>query len=43
MDPASGLCEGCWRTIDEIVRWSRMTDADKRMVWSEIERRRASA
>jgi len=40
MNPDSGLCEGCWRTIDEIVQWGQLSDADKRAVWREIERRR---
>ncbi|MDB5732140.1 MAG: hypothetical protein JWQ03_2035 [Variovorax sp.] len=39
MNAASGLCEGCWRTIDEIAGWSRMDDAGKRAVWRHIERR----
>lgn len=42
MDPGSGLCEGCLRTIDEIIAWAELTDAAKRQVWAEIERRRAS-
>jgi uncharacterized protein len=40
MDPASGLCEGCQRTIDEIVRWSSAGEDYKRAVWMEIRRRR---
>lgn len=43
MDPASGYCEGCWRTIDEIVQWSTLSDTDKRTVWAAIERRRIAA
>lgn len=39
MVPATGLCEGCLRTIDEIVAWGRASDADKRAVWAEIRRR----
>ncbi len=42
MDAASGLCEGCLRTLDEIAAWSRMADADKRAVWAALERRRAA-
>ncbi|KQV51861.1 DUF1289 domain-containing protein [Massilia sp. Root335] len=41
MSPVSGLCEGCLRTIDEIVAWSRADDDYKRAVWSEIRRREA--
>jgi predicted Fe-S protein YdhL (DUF1289 family) len=39
MDAASGFCEGCLRTIEEIAAWSRMDNADKRRVWRAIELR----
>ena len=39
MNDATGLCEGCLRTIDEIAAWSRMSDVDKRSVWRAIELR----
>ena len=39
MDPASALCEGCLRTLDEIARWSGMSDAAKRVVWQDIGQR----
>ncbi|MBN3755821.1 DUF1289 domain-containing protein [Paraburkholderia sp. Tr-20389] len=41
MDKATGLCEGCLRTIDEIAKWSSFDDAAKRAVWDEIETRHA--
>jgi len=40
MDAATGWCEGCLRTIDEIVAWGGMADDDKRGVWRLIEQRR---
>ncbi|MDE1947114.1 MAG: DUF1289 domain-containing protein [Burkholderiales bacterium] len=40
MDPASGWCEGCLRTIDEIAAWSTLADEAKLAVWAELERRR---
>lgn len=43
MGEASGLCEGCWRTIDEIRAWSRLDDAGKRVVWARIAERLAEA
>ena len=43
MSEASGWCEGCFRTLDEIAQWSRLGDADKRSVWALIERRAALA
>lgn len=39
MDAASGLCQGCWRTLDEIAAWSAMTDGGKRAVWALIAQR----
>lgn len=42
MSPATGLCEGCWRTIDEIAAWSRMDDEEKRVVWARLEVRRGA-
>ena len=33
MDADTGLCSGCFRTLDEIVAWSRLTVAEKRDVW----------
>ena len=39
MDSASGLCKGCFRTIDELSAWSRASDASKLAVWAHIEQR----
>lgn len=39
MDEASGLCQGCRRTIAEIIAWSKASEADKRALWREIQRR----
>lgn len=40
MDPASGWCEGCLRTIDEITAWSRLSDDGKRAVLARLSERR---
>ena len=40
MSPATGLCEGCLRTIEEIAAWSTLDDAAKEQVWDAIEQRR---
>lgn len=42
MDPGTGLCEGCARTIDEIAAWSRLDDAARRAVLSMLPARRAA-
>ena len=41
MDPASGWCVGCRRSLDEIAAWSRMDDAQKRAVWALLPARQA--
>jgi hypothetical protein len=40
MDTATGWCEGCQRTLQEIAVWSGMADADKRAVWQALPARR---
>jgi predicted Fe-S protein YdhL (DUF1289 family) len=39
MDPDVGLCQGCLRTLDEIVQWGNSDDAFKVDVWSDIANR----
>ncbi len=34
LNDATGLCEGCFRTIQEIARWSNLTEAGRRAVVS---------
>jgi len=43
MNVDTGLCEGCFRTIDEIAQWSTATEEFKRTAWLEIKRRQARA
>lgn len=40
MDEASGLCAGCFRTLDEIARWSRLSDSERRAVLAALPARR---
>lgn len=40
LDSGTGLCQGCWRTRDEIARWSRMDDDERRSVLAALPRRR---
>lgn len=40
MDAASGWCEGCLRTIDEIAAWSALDDMRKRAIWKLLPQRR---
>ncbi len=39
MDAATGLCEGCLRTLDEIAAWGGLDDDRRRGVWRLIEQR----
>jgi len=41
MDAASGWCEGCLRTLDEIAVWADLPDAARLLVWHHIGQRRA--
>lgn len=42
MNEATGLCEGCLRTLDEIACWSLLDDAEKREVWRALALRRTA-
>jgi predicted Fe-S protein YdhL (DUF1289 family) len=43
MDEATGLCRGCYRTLDEIARWGTMSDGERSAVVAELPARRADA
>lgn len=43
MNPATGLCEGCHRTLDEIATWSAMSAEEKRAVLTQLPARSARA
>jgi predicted Fe-S protein YdhL (DUF1289 family) len=43
MSPSTELCEGCFRTLDEIALWGRMEEKSKREVWKLIAERIALA
>ncbi len=40
MNERSGLCEGCWRTLDEIIVWGKSDNANKRAILQQIELRK---
>lgn len=42
IDARTGLCQGCFRRLDEIARWSREDDAGKRGILEAVARRRAT-
>jgi predicted Fe-S protein YdhL (DUF1289 family) len=42
VDPESGLCLGCHRTVDEVARWTRYTDAERAAIMAGLPARRAA-
>ncbi len=40
METSTGLCRGCFRTIDEITAWSRSDDASRQQILVAIAKRR---
>jgi uncharacterized protein len=40
MDPVSGLCIGCGRTLAEIARWGAMPDEERRRIMATLPARR---
>ena len=43
MDEASGFCEGCNRTLDEIACWSGYTREEKLAVRAKLDARKRAA
>jgi uncharacterized protein len=43
IDPATRLCTGCLRSIDEITAWGRLTPAQRRAIMVTLPARRAAA
>jgi predicted Fe-S protein YdhL (DUF1289 family) len=44
LDSASGLCRGCWRTLQEIAKWGGMSATERRQVKAALaDRRRTQA
>jgi predicted Fe-S protein YdhL (DUF1289 family) len=39
LDPASGWCSGCLRTLDEITDWRDLSDNEKRYIWKQLPQR----
>lgn len=43
MDPATGWCEGCFRTLREIGSWARLSDAERDAAMRLLPARRKAA
>ena len=40
MDGASGLCLGCFRTLEEIATWTRKSDDERSIIMESLSGRR---
>jgi len=40
VDGESGLCLGCFRTLNEVARWSGFTDAERAAIMAALPSRR---
>ena len=36
LNTSTNICEGCGRTLDEIIEWTRMTDEEKQLVMNRL-------
>lgn len=43
MEPGSGLCRGCGRTVDEIGRWGAMSGSERRRIMALLPDRIAAS
>jgi len=39
IDPHSGLCTGCLRSLEEIAAWRTLSPAERRRVMAELPKR----
>lgn len=42
LHPIEKVCHGCFRTIDEIAKWAKFSDARREKVMAELPARRAA-
>ncbi len=41
VDPAEGICVGCFRTMDELGRWTKYSDAERDAILAALPEREA--
>ena len=41
VDGESGLCMGCYRRLNEVAGWARLTEAEREAIMAELPSRRA--
>lgn len=42
LHPIERVCLGCFRTIDEIAKWARLSEAKRTAIVADLPRRRAA-
>ncbi|WP_417494691.1 DUF1289 domain-containing protein [Maricaulis sp.] len=42
VDPAAGLCVGCFRTMDELGLWTKYSDAEREAILAALPQREAA-
>ncbi|WP_180993205.1 DUF1289 domain-containing protein [Leptospira inadai] len=42
MDPVTGLCEGCFRTLQEIGMWTSYSEEERKQIRIELQKRKES-
>ncbi|TGL60978.1 DUF1289 domain-containing protein [Leptospira sarikeiensis] len=42
MDPNTGLCEGCYRSLEEIGKWTMYSEEERKEIRIKIEERKTS-
>jgi predicted Fe-S protein YdhL (DUF1289 family) len=42
IDPRSGLCHGCGRTLTEIAQWGSLGEPERRRIMAELPQRRGA-
>jgi hypothetical protein len=43
IDPKTKFCTGCFRTIEEIIKWINLTTEEKNTIMKKAEKRRTNA
>ncbi len=43
IDPVTGYCRGCFRTLDEISFWTRYAPEHRQGIMNQLDARRAAA
>ncbi|MBA4405835.1 DUF1289 domain-containing protein [bacterium] len=43
MDPVTQLCNGCFRTIEEIIQWTHSSNEIRKDIMRKVEARKSSS